>query len=90
MTMPGELADQRGRITAQLCAQPSNPQVYDMPAKDQHVTATGADHLPIYESLVRERGDVLAEVRQAVELMQRQRIDPPDWRRLHQPEHHPE
>ncbi|MGP3924735.1 hypothetical protein [Streptomyces sp. 8N616] len=54
------------------------------------MTATGADHLPIYESLVRERGDVLAEVRQAVELMQRQRIDPPDWRRLHQPEHHPE
>ncbi|WP_192582935.1 hypothetical protein [Streptomyces albicerus] len=33
---------------------------------------TGNDHLPVYESLVRERGDVVAEARVVAEQAQRQ------------------
>lgn len=33
---------------------------------------TGNDHLPVYESLLRERGDVVAEARVAAEQMQHQ------------------
>jgi len=33
---------------------------------------TGNDHLPVYESLLRERGDVVAEARVAAEQMQDQ------------------
>ncbi|GAA2536817.1 MULTISPECIES: hypothetical protein [Streptomyces] len=31
---------------------------------------TGNDHLPVYESLVRERGDVVAEAREVAERTQ--------------------
>jgi hypothetical protein len=49
-------------------------------------TPTGNDHLPIYEDLVRERGDVVAEAQraaahtqhQAAELLSRQDADRPD------------
>jgi hypothetical protein len=34
--------------------------------------STGTDHLPVYESLVRERGDVVAEARAVAEQTQRQ------------------
>jgi hypothetical protein len=42
--------------------------------KDQTVTpnSAGNDHLPVYESLLRERGDVVAEARVAAEQMQHQ------------------
>jgi hypothetical protein len=33
---------------------------------------TGPDHLPVYESLIRERGDVVAQARLAAEEMQHQ------------------
>lgn len=40
--------------------------------------ATHIDHLPVYESLVRERGDVVAETREVAELAQHQA-----WQGLH-------
>ena len=42
--------------------------------KEQIVTPnpSGNDHLPVYESLLRERGDVVAEARVAAEQMQHQ------------------
>ncbi|WP_458247998.1 hypothetical protein [Streptomyces sp. MAI_2237] len=36
------------------------------------------DHLPVYDSLVRERGDVVAETREVAELAQHQA-----WQGLH-------
>jgi hypothetical protein len=52
--------------------------------KDQTVipNPTGNDHLPVYESLLRERGDVVAEARVAAEQMQDQAPQAPsgtDW-----------
>jgi hypothetical protein len=38
--------------------------------------STGPDHLPVYESLIRERGDAVAEARVAAEQMKHQA--PPD------------
>ncbi|MFF1358481.1 hypothetical protein [Streptomyces sp. NPDC058297] len=32
-----------------------------------NLNSTGNDHLPVYESLVRERGDVVAEARSVAE-----------------------
>ncbi|MFF4357449.1 hypothetical protein [Streptomyces sp. NPDC001604] len=43
---------------------------------------SGNDHLPVYESLLRERGDVVAEARVAAEQMQDQAPQPSsshDW-----------
>lgn len=37
----------------------------------------GNDHLPVYESLLRERGDVVAEARVAALQMQHQAPQPP-------------
>ncbi|MCX4878959.1 MULTISPECIES: hypothetical protein [unclassified Streptomyces] len=44
--------------------------------------SAGNDHLPVYESLLRERGDVVAEARVAAEHMQHQAPQGPsshDW-----------
>ncbi|GAA3795314.1 hypothetical protein ACFS5L_17245 [Streptomyces phyllanthi] len=35
-------------------------------------SSTGSNHLPVYESLVRERGDVVAEAREVAEQAQHQ------------------
>ncbi|MFI1018374.1 hypothetical protein [Streptomyces sp. NPDC020965] len=42
-------------------------------------TAEISDHPPIYERLVRERGDVLAEARKAAEHTQHQARQALDW-----------
>lgn len=50
-----------------------------MPLPPEGSTVTSAtirnDDLPIYESLVRERGDVLAEIREAADRMHQQAND---------------
>lgn len=45
-------------------------------------TATRHDHPPIYESLIEERGDVLAETREVAERIQRETREALDWRGL--------
>jgi hypothetical protein len=42
-------------------------------------TAEITEHPPIYERLIRERGDVLAETREVAEQMQRQARQALDW-----------
>lgn len=51
--------------------------------------STGNDHLPVYESLLRERGDVVAEARVAAEQMQRQAVQVLNGHDRVQPEPHP-
>ncbi|WP_169314227.1 hypothetical protein [Streptomyces piniterrae] len=53
------------------------------------MTTTGSDQ-PIYERLVRERGDVVAESRAAAEATQRQANDLLDWRLVRHPESRPD
>jgi hypothetical protein len=47
-------------------------------------------HLPVYESLVRERGDVVAEARVTAEQTQRQAAQTLDWHGGVQPENGPQ
>lgn len=42
-------------------------------------TSAGNDHLPVYESLVRERGDAVAEARVVAEETQRQVTQAMNW-----------
>jgi hypothetical protein len=51
---------------------------------------TGNDHLPVYESLIRERGDVVAEARVAAEHMQHQAPQAPHGHEWVQPEPGPQ
>ncbi len=44
------------------------------------------DHLPVYESLVRERGDAVAEARQVAEETQHQVTQALNWHGSVQPE----
>lgn len=55
-------------------------QPIDMPAEDSNVTTnTTADYLPVYESIVREHGDLVREAREAAEHMKRQIEQAPNW-----------
>ncbi|GAB2881510.1 hypothetical protein GCM10027074_57220 [Streptomyces deserti] len=48
-------------------------------------TPSGNDHLPIYEDLVRERGDVVAEAQRAAERTQHQAAELLSGTDPHQP-----
>ncbi|WP_108009503.1 hypothetical protein [Streptomyces sp. VMFN-G11Ma] len=52
--------------------------------------SSGHEHLPVYESLLRERGDVVAEARVAAEHLQHQAPQPPGGHaQVPAPHHHP-
>lgn len=50
----------------------------------------GNDHLPVYESLVRERGDAVTEARVVAEQTQHQMTHVLNWHGAVQPELRPE
>ncbi|MGI3223830.1 hypothetical protein ACRJ4B_07620 [Streptomyces sp. GTA36] len=52
-------------------------------------SSTRNDHLPVYESLVRERGDVVEEARAAAEQTQRPMSEALNGHEAVQPEHDP-
>ncbi|MFF5002612.1 hypothetical protein ACFY3G_07285 [Streptomyces phaeochromogenes] len=52
-------------------------------------SSTRNDHLPVYESLVRERGDVVEEARVAAEQTQRQMAEALNGHEAVQPEQGP-
>ncbi|MEU0839150.1 hypothetical protein ABZ370_06710 [Streptomyces sp. NPDC005962] len=45
-------------------------------------TANRGDLSPIYDSLIAEQGDVLAEAREAAEVIQREAAEALDWSRI--------
>jgi hypothetical protein len=47
---------------------------------------TGSDHLPVYESLVRERGDAVAEARVVAERAQHEASQALNWHDMELPE----